>query len=212
MVCKIRPQKEHHNSTCITIGDNHICYSGDVGIPTSYLELVKLIINSVMTRKVAHYDNFDIKNFCLVTLLHRPEYVKVQLSDIPQEFIDEYDLKNCTQYVWVYFEICKVVNGFPQSGILAKNILRKRFCIEWGSHHLHPLATQVAPHPVLLNSQWFWHWVCGVTPRQTPPIHSGRTLHHHNWMGKKEVCWYWPSLELPITLLISQSYNKQTIC
>ena len=98
-----------------------------MGTPTYYLELVKLIINSVITWRGAHYYNFDIKNFYLVTLLHRPEYVKVQLSDIPQEFINEYDLKNCTQYGWVYFKICKVVNGFPQSGILANNILRKRF-------------------------------------------------------------------------------------
>ena len=49
VVCKIRPQKEYHNRACITICGNNICYSGDVGTPTSYLELVKLIINSVIT-------------------------------------------------------------------------------------------------------------------------------------------------------------------
>ena len=32
------------------------------------------------------------KNIYLSILLDRPEYVKTKLADIPQEFVDEYDL------------------------------------------------------------------------------------------------------------------------
>jgi hypothetical protein len=34
----------------------------------------------------------DLKNFYLKTLLNRPEYVRIKLADIPQQFIDKYKL------------------------------------------------------------------------------------------------------------------------
>ena len=90
----VRPQKEDPNRTRITIGGNRICYPGDVGTPTASLDLVKLQLNSVVSRPGAKFACFDISNFYLETPLHRPEYVHIKLSDIPQEFIDEYDLHN----------------------------------------------------------------------------------------------------------------------
>ena len=48
---------------------------------------------------------FDIENFFLSTPLDKPEYVKIQLSKIPQEFIDEYELTTFAHKGWVYFEI-----------------------------------------------------------------------------------------------------------
>ena len=50
MVCKVRPEKEDTNRTRITIGGNHIFYLGDVGTPTGYLELVKILIISVLSQ------------------------------------------------------------------------------------------------------------------------------------------------------------------
>ena len=62
-----------------------------MGTKTASLDLVKLVINSVLSRKDAKYVSFEISNFYIQTPLERPEYVRIKLSDIPQEFIDEYD-------------------------------------------------------------------------------------------------------------------------
>ena len=56
------------------------------------LEIVKLIINSVLLIRNAKFLCFDIKNFYLGTLLDRFEYVRVRFNEIPQEFIDGYNL------------------------------------------------------------------------------------------------------------------------
>ena len=109
VVCTVRPQKEDPNRTRITIGVNDICYTGDVGTPTASLELFKLIVNIIISRQGAQYDTFDIKKFYLGTPLNWPEYIKVHLYNIPQEFIYEYDLEKHTRDGRVYLEIRKGV-------------------------------------------------------------------------------------------------------
>jgi hypothetical protein len=58
--------------------------------------------------------------------LDRPEYIKIKLSDIPQDFIDEYNLMQHVHNDWVYFEIRRGIYGLPQSGILAQKLLAER--------------------------------------------------------------------------------------
>ena len=84
------------------------------------------MINSVLSRKGAKYECFDIENFYLSTPLGRPEYVKIQLSKIPEEFIKEYNLTTLVHKGWVYFEIRRGCYGLPCSGILANKKLRVR--------------------------------------------------------------------------------------
>jgi hypothetical protein len=126
VVCKVRTEKADPDRTRITIAGNRICYPGDVGTKTAPLELVKLMINSVLSRQGAKFCTFDISNFYLCTPLDRPEYIKIKLSDIPQDFIDEYNLLHHVHNDWVYFEIRKGIYGLPQSGILAQKLLAKR--------------------------------------------------------------------------------------
>ena len=126
VVCEYRPQKDDPNRTRITIGGNRICYPGDCGTKTASLELVKLQLNSVLSRPGAKFACFDIENFYLGTPLDRPEYCRIKLQDIPTEFIDEYNLTAFTHHDWVYFEIRKGVYGLPQSGMLANNLLTTR--------------------------------------------------------------------------------------
>ena len=115
LVCEFRDQKDDPNRTRITIGGNRICYPGDVGTPMSSLDLVKLIINSVFSRRNAKFACFDMKNFYLMTPMDRPEYVHIKFTDIPKEFVDEYDLTNHIHNGWVYFEIVRGCYGLPQS-------------------------------------------------------------------------------------------------
>ena len=82
------------------------------------------MINSTLSRKGAKFVCFDIENFYLSTPLGRPEYVKIRMYKIPQEFIDEYKLTRFSHRGWAYFEIRRECYGLPQSGMLANKQLR----------------------------------------------------------------------------------------
>ena len=56
--------------------------------------------------------------------MNRSEYVKIKITDIPTELIDEYNLQAVTHNGWVYFEIVREWYGPSQSGKLANNLLR----------------------------------------------------------------------------------------
>ena len=68
----------------------------------------------------------DIGNFYTNTPMDRYEYMRMHLSEIPQEIIDEYNLM---EYVatdgYVYFRIKKAIYGLKQSGALANKMLAK---------------------------------------------------------------------------------------
>jgi hypothetical protein len=49
IVCKVHPEKDDPNRTQITIGGSQICYPEDVGTNTASLELVKILLNSVLS-------------------------------------------------------------------------------------------------------------------------------------------------------------------
>ena len=56
-------------------------------------------MNSVLSLKGANIITYDICNYYLSTPLDYPGYVKVKLTKIPQEFIEEY---NINDYVHKY--------------------------------------------------------------------------------------------------------------
>ena len=126
VVCEVHLEKDDPDRTRITIGGNRICYPGDVGTNTASLELVKLLLNSVLSRKDARFSTFDLKNFFFDTPMPEPEYVRIKISDIPAEFILEYKLEGRDRDGWIYFEIRQGCYGLPQAGILANNLLRSR--------------------------------------------------------------------------------------
>jgi hypothetical protein len=106
VVCEIREGKDYENRTRITVGGNLICYPGNSGTNTALLELIKLMINSVILRKGARFVCIDIKNFYLDTPMDDPEYVRIKITDIPEEFILEYGLAGLEdKNGWIYFEI-----------------------------------------------------------------------------------------------------------
>jgi hypothetical protein len=43
----------------------------------------------------------DLKNFYLNTPLDHPEYIRIKLADIPQEFINKYKLNKFARESWV---------------------------------------------------------------------------------------------------------------
>jgi hypothetical protein len=127
VICKVRPERgDNADRTCVTIGGNNIAYPGDVGTPTGLIELIKLLVNSVLSQRNARLATMDLKNFYLNTPLDRPEYIRIKLADIPQEFIHKYKLNKIARDSWIYFEICRGMYGLLQAGILANKLLRDR--------------------------------------------------------------------------------------
>ena len=69
----------------------------------------------------------DTSNFYLMTPLTRPEFIRIKLSDIPDEIIDEHKLKEkAIKDGSVYTMTIHGMYGLPQAGLLANELLEKR--------------------------------------------------------------------------------------
>ena len=88
--------------------------------------MIKIHLNSTISTKDAKYAAADIRNFYTNLKLESSEYMKIHLSLIPQEIIDEYDVM---QYVetdgYVYVEITGAMYGLLASGYIANQDLQK---------------------------------------------------------------------------------------
>ena len=93
-MAKIRPQKAETHRTRLTVGGDLINFPCDVTTPTAYLITAKLIFNSVLSTKNAKFMCADIANFYLNNLMERYEYMKLPLDIIPEEIIQQYNLRN----------------------------------------------------------------------------------------------------------------------
>jgi hypothetical protein len=85
----------------------------------------KILINSVISTLGAKFLVIDIKKLYLNTPLGRFEYMVINLSSLPQETIDKYNLMELAQDGKVYIEIQKGMYGLPQAGILANELLQR---------------------------------------------------------------------------------------
>ena len=125
-VCTVRPEKAEQNRTRYVIGGDRINYPGEVATPTAEMLVAKMLFNSVVSTVGAKFMTMDISDFYLQTPLKRPEYIRMQLSDIPQEIIDEYKLLDKATNGCIYIVATKGMYGLPQSGLLANELLEKR--------------------------------------------------------------------------------------
>ena len=62
-------------------------YTGKISTETAGLELIKVHWNSVLSTNKAKYMTMDISNMYLNTPLDRFEYMRMPLTDIPQETV-----------------------------------------------------------------------------------------------------------------------------
>ena len=125
--CDFKPNKEEKERTRLTAGGDRINYPGDTGTPTADMTLFKMIMNSVISTKGAKYMMIDLKDFYLNTPMEQPEYMRLKLSDIPEEIIVQYKLRDiATPDGYVYSEITKEMYGLTQAGIIAQVLLEDR--------------------------------------------------------------------------------------
>ena len=110
-VCTVRPEKAEQNRTRYVIGGDRINYPGEVATPTAEMLVAKMLFNSVVSTVGAKFTTMDISDFYLQTPLKRPEYIRMQLSDIPQEIIDEYKLLDKATNGCIYIVATKGTSG-----------------------------------------------------------------------------------------------------
>jgi hypothetical protein len=64
----------------------------DCGTPTADMTLFKLILNSTISTKGAKCLMINLANFYLNTPMQRREYMRLKITDIPEEIIRQYKL------------------------------------------------------------------------------------------------------------------------
>jgi hypothetical protein len=109
------------------VGGNRINYPGKVATPTAEMLVAKMLFNSVISMKGAQFMTMDISNFYLMTPLHCAEFIRIKLSDIPDEVIREYKLRDkaTKNRRSMYIRAKRDMYGLPQAGLLANKLLKK---------------------------------------------------------------------------------------
>ena len=126
-VCTVQPEKAEPNRMHFTVGGDRINYPGKVATQTAEMLVEKMLFNSVISTKGARFMTMDVSNFYLMTPLHHPKFIRVKLSDIPDEVIEEYKLREkATKNGSVYIKAKRGLYSLPQSGLLANKLLKKR--------------------------------------------------------------------------------------
>ena len=125
--CDMKSNKKETHRTRITAGGDRINYPEDVGTPAADMTLVKTFFNSVISTKGARCVMLDVKDFYLNTPMKRYEYMRIKITDIPEEVIQHYRLLEIvTEDRYNYCEIRKGMYGLPQAGIIAQELLQER--------------------------------------------------------------------------------------
>ena len=159
-VCTIRLETAEPNRTRLLVEGDRINYPSEVTTPTVEMLVAKMLFNSVISMKGAHLMTMDITNFYLMTPLHHPEFIQMKLSNIPDEVIKEYKLREkATTNGTIYIKAKLGVYGLPQSGLLANELLEKR--LNKHGYRQSKLIPGLWTHTIHIGCWWLWgeiHW------------------------------------------------------
>ena len=118
IVASIRPQKQKTHRTRLTAGGNLLDYHDGTSTSTTDLTTTKICLNSVISTPNEKFATADIKKFYLNNLLPDSEWMKLPISIILNEIIQQYYLHDIVSDGWVYLEILKRMYGLKQAGKL----------------------------------------------------------------------------------------------
>jgi hypothetical protein len=127
-----------------TYGGNITDYEGPTSAQTADMVSIKILLNSVVSDR-ASFMTMDIKDFYLGTPMDKKEYMRVHLSQIPQETRDLYLNDGLVQNECVLAEVNKGIYGLTQAGILAQEQLFGLLS-QNGFHPISPEAPCVFKH------------------------------------------------------------------
>jgi hypothetical protein len=125
-VCELKPNKAEVHRTRLVVGGDKVQLSRRCRHANgrSYLGENTSQQRCFYPRSPVH--DIGRQNFYLNTPMTRFEYVRISIDQVPQEIIDEYNLKEKVVDGYVYVEIRKGMYGLPQAGILAQQLLEER--------------------------------------------------------------------------------------
>jgi hypothetical protein len=108
------------------VGGDRINYPGKVATLTIEMLVAKMLFNSVISTKDAQFMTMDMSNFYLMIPLHHAEFIRSKLSDIPNEVVNEYKLREkATKNSSIYIRAKCSMYGLPQAGLLTNELLKK---------------------------------------------------------------------------------------
>ena len=85
------------------MGGDLINYPGDLGTPTACLLTVKLLVKISVSTAVAEFMTIDVKQIYLNTPLARYKYLRLKLTNLPEDFIELCELQDkATSNIFVY--------------------------------------------------------------------------------------------------------------
>ena len=117
MVTSIRPTKAKVNRICVTVVGDHLDFPGATTTHCASLTTTKCLLNSTISTPGSQFMTLDIKDFYYGTAMARCEYMKLALTCIPDEIIDQYSLRTLSSDGWVYLEIRKGMPGLKIAGL-----------------------------------------------------------------------------------------------
>ena len=86
---------------------------------------MKLHINSATSDVKSRYMCMDVKYFYLNNQMDRDEYSMINLSMIPHEFVEKYNLAEKSHNGYIYARVTNGMYGFPQAGRIKHDALIK---------------------------------------------------------------------------------------
>ncbi len=179
------------NQMQFTVGGNRINYSSKVATPTAEMLVAKMLFNSIISTKNARFMIMDISNFYLMTPLHRAKFIWIKLSNIPNEVIREYKLRDkSTKNGSIYIRAKCGMYSLPQAGLLANKLLEKRLNKHkyWQSKLVPGLWKQdTRPIQFTLVVDNFWHQIHWQRTCATSQECTQKTLQTHMQLDRQTI-------------------------
>ena len=140
MVCDHRPLKSEPNRCRLVVGGDRLTYDNETAAPAANLLEAKLIFNSVISTANAKFFTMDIKDFFLSSTMPKKEYMKMHLTEIPEDIINRYNMRDIQdKNGYVHFQINKGMYGLKQAAILAYQQLKDHLA----PHGYYPIPNTV---------------------------------------------------------------------
>ena len=99
----------------------------DCVTPTSILLTINLLLNSIISTHGVKFLVFDLKYFYLNTLMDRLEFLRIKLSNFPEDVIEHYKLQEKVyEKGFVYVKFVRGMYGLLHAEIIAQKLLKER--------------------------------------------------------------------------------------
>ena len=113
-MASIRPHQKEVHIVRVTMGGDKLDYNGITSTQTASLNTTKYLINGTISTLGAKFLYVHIKEYYYGTRLETFEYMRMELRDIPDNIIQQYDLDNIVSDSWVYMQIKIGMPGLRQ--------------------------------------------------------------------------------------------------